>query len=167
MILTRGIRNLLPAFFALSLASAPAQNATPPAPVEFDIFDQSGATIPNARIELTESSTKIERHFEASTHGTLLVQVPEGTYTLRTSSPGFVVSTQPCKVRRANTAPVRIVLSVAQAVIGGPVFNQEVTDLALAWPQVSTMINPQTPVPMNLSAIKLPKHHKLFQHFNS
>jgi len=87
--------------------SAGAQAATT-VPVTVNVTDPSGASIPNAEIELFPLPSPVQSGLKADAHGQLNLNLKPGAYCAAFSSPGFVTHQGHIDVRGPMTIPVKL-----------------------------------------------------------
>src|SRR6266567_1622691 len=130
--------------------AAVAQQAT--AAINGVVTDQTGAALPNARVDLTNVNTSVVRTTSTNTNGVYAFpSVVPGAYTLKASAPGFTTVTQEETTLQINqtatfdfqlkvgttqqnvtvTASEGAALETATSELGTVVSTQQVTDLPL------------------------------------
>ena len=81
------------------------------------VHDSSGAIVPSAQVEITNSSVGFHRQIEASTEGAYkFVQLPPGTYEVKVTASGFQAAVLSVTVNVAESALADVTLSVGSAV---------------------------------------------------
>src|SRR5882724_8692358 len=81
------------------------------------VHDSSGAIVPGAQVEITNSSVGFHRQIEASTEGAYkFVQLPPGTYEVKVTASGFQTAVLSVTVNVAESALADVSLSVGSAV---------------------------------------------------
>lgn len=116
---------------------------TPTATVTIDVRDRTGAAVPHAKIRLQPPPNPLPAVTETDEAGALTLRLPNGSYAMFASAPGFQTASQHIDVTSAQTSiatqlPVHVMLDIAQ--YSGPVPVYPKNSLVLnAMPYAPTM----------------------------
>ena len=107
-------RLLLSALILLGVSSAHAQSLGNAGTIEGSVTDQTGASVPGAKVVLRNSVSGYSQSATSATDGSFrLTNIPPNPYHLEVTASGFITSAQDVTVRNAIPVQVKTKLAVA------------------------------------------------------